>query len=117
MWNYRTIRTRNQTRNRHLTQAAVEIPEVAVETPEVAVEIQAAAETPAAAAETPAAAVETPAAAVETPAAAVETPAAEVTAAIVMRNVSPTATAPPGPSQAANGVFAVQTVLMREAVS
>ena len=47
----------------------------------------------------------------------VETLAAEVTATIVMRNVSPTATAPPGPSQAANGVFAVQTVLMREAVS
>ena len=89
----------------------MEIPEVAVETPAVAVEIAEAA------AETPAAEAETPAAEAETPAAAVETPAAEVTAAIVMRNVSPTATAPPGPSLAVNGVFAVQTVLMREAVS
>ena len=61
--------------------------------------------------------METPAAAVEAPAAAVETPAAEVTATIMMRNVSPTATVPPGSSQDANGVFAVQTVLMREAVS
>ena len=50
-------------------------------------------------------------------AAAEETPAAEVTATIMMRNVSLTATVPPGSSQDANGVFAVQTVLMREAVS
>ena len=74
-------------------------------------------ETPEVEVETPAAEAETPAAEAETPAAAVETPAAEVTATIMMRNASPTATVPPGSSQDANGVFAVQTVLMREAVS
>ena len=95
-----------------IAEVAVGIPVAVVETLEVAAEIQeAAVETPAAA-EIPVAVVaaEIAAVVVEIPA----VPVAEVTATSTTRNVSPTVTALPGSSLAADGVCAVRTGLMHE---